>query len=263
VRGLTQQVKGDVGRHQASLAEAQAEVRGFAGDSESSMSFVIERLLRDNESLLAQLCDAEVKFVAQEEALQQYMLEARQDALTSLENRRAFDQDLVQRFAEWQRQGTEFCLAMVDVDHFKRINDEYGHPVGDEVLKGIARVLAGSVRQMDVVSRLGGEEFGVLLPCTTLEEGQGVAERIRQYIAEMRLVANGIVVSVTASVGLANVRAVSSSAELLEEADKALYAAKNAGRDRAYYYSVAGYDPVPRLAPNAIPARAAAAAATP
>ncbi len=258
VHGLTQEVKGSVGRHRASLVEAHAEMRKTderAG--KEAIAVAIEGLLLDNERLLSQLVESEAKLTTQGETLQRYMLEARRDALTDLENRRAFDEDLGQRFAEWRRNGTEFCLAMLDVDHFKRINDEHGHPAGDEVLKGLARVLAASVREMDVVGRLGGEEFAVLLPCTSLAEGQVVAERLRRSIEETRFALGDVVLPVTVSVGLANVRIVSDPAELVNQADRALYAAKKAGRNRAYYHSVAGYDPAPRAMAEGAAARSA------
>jgi diguanylate cyclase len=251
VHGLTQEVKGSVEAH----AEMQ-KTDERAG--KEAIAVAIEGLLQDNERLLGQLVESEAKLTTQGEALQRYMLEARRDALTDLENRRAFDEDLGQRFAEWRRNGTEFCLAMLDVDHFKRINDAHGHPAGDEVLKGLARVLAASVREMDVVGRLGGEEFAVLLPCTSLAEGQGVAERLRRSIEETRFAWKDIVLPVTVSVGLANVRIVSDPAELVNQADRALYAAKKAGRNRAYYHSVAGYDPAPRAMADRATARTAA-----
>ncbi len=99
---------------------------------------------------------------------------------------------------------------------------------------------------MDVVGRMGGEEFAVLLPGTTLDEGQAIAERLRCAIEETRFVVEDTVLPVTASIGVASASHVADTADLIGQADRALYAAKKAGRNRAYYHSPAGYDPVPR-----------------
>ncbi len=251
VHSLTQRVQGEVSRHQAGLAAAHAELR----DS-GPANPVVERILGDNEHLLEQLADAEEQFVQQEFEMQQYMREASHDALTSLENRRAFDKDLAERFVRWHAHGAEFCLAMLDVDHFKRINDEYGHPTGDDVLKALAGTLAACAREADLVSRLGGEEFAVLLADCSLDQGRGIADRLRSSIADHAVATRGGALSVTVSIGLASVRSVPTPADLVHHADQALYSAKKAGRNRSYHYSGAGYDPVLPAATSSSPSPA-------
>lgn len=236
VHGLTRQVKSNIDKHHAGLLVAHAELQ----DGDSS---VVERILGANECLLEQLADAEEQFVDQEFAIQQYMRDACQDSLTSLENRRAFDSDLADRFAQWQSHTSEFCLALADVDHFKRINDEYGHPVGDEVLQAIARTLTACARPEDSVSRLGGEEFGILLNCS-LDEGRRIVDRLRREIADHPIPAGGALLSVTVSLGLASVQSVTTAQDLVSHADRALYSAKKAGRNRCYHLSGEGYDPI-------------------
>jgi diguanylate cyclase len=234
---LTRQVRSDVGRHHASLLVAHAELQ--AGDAS-----VVDRIVSANEGLLEQLADAEEQFVSQEFAIQQHMREARQDSLTSLENRRAFDKELAERFDRWQSHDTEFCLALIDVDHFKRINDEYGHPIGDSVLKSIAATFSACARPDDAVFRLGGEEFGILLADCSVDQGWQIVDRLRHAIADHPIPAGSAMLRLTVSLGLASVRSVKSTDDLVTQADRALYSAKEAGRNRAYYFSGAGYDPV-------------------
>jgi len=234
---LTRQVRTRLGRHQADLRVAHAELR--AGDIS-----VVERIVCANESLLEQLADAEEQFVSQEFAIQQHLRDASHDSLTSLENRRAFDKELAERFSRWQADTAEFCLVLIDVDHFKRINDEYGHPIGDAVLKAIANAFTACARPEDSVCRLGGEEFGILLASCTLEQGWHIVDRLRHAIADHPIPAGSAMLRLTVSLGIASVRSVQSADDLVSQADRALYSAKEAGRNRAYFYSGAGYDPV-------------------
>src|SRR6185503_7619557 len=106
----------------------------------------------------------------------------RTDALTGLANRRAFDDELNRRFAEWQRRKTMFSLLILDVDHFKKFNDTHGHQAGDAVLTGVAATLRQTFREMDLVARYGGEEFAAILPVTNLTEALRAAERARAAI---------------------------------------------------------------------------------
>ena len=153
---------------------------------------------------------------------------ARTDGLTGIANRRTFDTELVRVLTEGAQAQTVTSLALVDLDHFKRINDELGHQAGDNVLRATGAVLRHVARNSDVVARYGGEEFGVILPDTTAEEAMTLAERLRATIAAM----TGPV-EVTASVGVAAVApGTGTVAELIRRADTALYAAKSSGRNR-------------------------------
>lgn len=169
-------------------------------------------LERVNESLLAAL--SEVSRVA------------RTDGLTGLANRRAFDEQLRAQLARSQRRDTPLALVLIDLDHFKNVNDKYGHPVGDQLLKEFAGVLMSSVRESNLVSRVGGEEFALLLPGLSVDQAFDVAQRIRAQAMAARLLTTG-------SAGVAVFPQDGSNAtELLRAADWALYAAKRAGRDR-------------------------------
>ena len=108
------------------------------------------------------------------------------DALTGVANRRAFEYELRRRLTEWNRRNTPLSLTFVDVDHFKKFNDTYGHRAGDAVLCGVARRLRETIRETDLVVRYGGEEFAIVMPDTTLEVAKEVAERARFAIEESR-----------------------------------------------------------------------------
>ena len=160
-----------------------------------------------------------------------HLAEAHADALTGLANRRAFDIELSRRLAQRQRQGTPLCLAMIDIDKFKSFNDEFGHPLGDALLKRVAKTLEETARHMDIVARLGGDEFAVLLPGSNLEEASHGAERLRSAISDSPILCEGREHSLTISIGLAEARSDDDSASLLKRSDSALYAAKEAGRN--------------------------------
>jgi len=156
------------------------------------------------------------------------------DPLTSLRNRRAFEQELATQFNRARRYSRPLSLIIIDIDHFKSINDTHGHPAGDAVLRAVAAILERETRSSDLVARIGGEEIAVLLPETALFEAVQVAEKIRASVAAADVRAGQASVPVTVSAGVANVphSDVSSSAELVRAADQALYRAKQNGRNR-------------------------------
>jgi len=170
------------------------------------------------------------------ESLQQHVQQVRQlavtDPLTGLANRRHFNEELEREVARHQRFDSPMCLLFLDIDHFKRVNDTYGHPEGDEVLKGLASTLTATVRTVDLVCRHGGEEFAVLLPSTNLDAAVAVAERIRTAVSDTPMGREGTI-RVTLSAGVAAFPEDGTLAdELLEVADARLYRAKEAGRNR-------------------------------
>jgi diguanylate cyclase (GGDEF)-like protein len=156
------------------------------------------------------------------------------DSLTSLRNRRAFDQEFASRFEQARRYARPLSLAIIDLDYFKSINDQFGHAAGDGVLRGIAQILDHGTRRSDFLSRIGGEEFGVLLPETSLFEALHFAEKIRATIAGATIRTDGFTHQLTVSIGVANVphSAVTTPEALFNAADQALYRAKARGRNR-------------------------------
>lgn len=155
------------------------------------------------------------------------------DPLTGLHNRRSFEDRLDEALARARRTGDAVALLMLDLDHFKAVNDVHGHPVGDQALRAVAALLAGELRAVDVAGRLGGEEFGVLLPGSDHAEATAVADRLRVAIAGCPVRHAGGTLWITASIGVACFpRHALTRDELLERADHALYHAKRTGRDR-------------------------------
>jgi diguanylate cyclase (GGDEF)-like protein len=170
-------------------------------------------------------------------ATSQYVEEKEQqavrDRLTDLYNRRAFDELLAGAIARADRRGSTVALLMLDLDHFKKLNDTYGHPAGDAVLRHAAGVLRKQLRQGDVAARFGGEEFAVILPDTDEPGALHLADRVREAVQQARLVHSGARLAVTVSVGAAVWPHHAQEPDtLLDAADRALYAAKEAGRNR-------------------------------
>jgi diguanylate cyclase (GGDEF)-like protein len=172
--------------------------------------------------------------------MQELEREAGQDSLTGLKNRRRFEQDLQFAMARARRNGTTGAVLMLDLDHFKNVNDSHGHPAGDHMIAEIADVLRHRARESDVLARLGGDEFAVVLPRCTPLEARMVAEAIAEAIRKHQP-ADGDVEPITASVGVATFGQDprTSMGSVISEADTAMYAAKDGGRD-----SVRVFDPV-------------------
>ncbi|MFZ6751388.1 GGDEF domain-containing protein [Undibacterium sp. Ren11W] len=154
------------------------------------------------------------------------------DALTGLYNRRAFFEIASLATAQSKRSQRDLCLIMIDVDNFKSINDRYGHPVGDQVLRQIGLCLATTARESDTPARYGGEEFVVLAADTGIAEGIVLAERIRQALKTIEFDVNVTNIAPTASMGVGCLRQDETFEQLCVRADAAMYQAKNAGRDR-------------------------------
>jgi len=156
------------------------------------------------------------------------------DALSGLANRRRFLEVGSQELERARRSGGLLCVLMLDIDHFKAINDTHGHPAGDAVIQAVARTLSDGVRSIDLAGRLGGEEFAVLLPITDCKGAVELADRLRERIASQAIPwENGQELRVTVSVGVAQGTPKTRTFEaLLGAADQALYRAKNAGRNR-------------------------------
>ncbi|MDP2313399.1 MAG: GGDEF domain-containing protein [Pseudomonadota bacterium] len=155
------------------------------------------------------------------------------DPLTGLMNRGAFDQALEREFDRAVRYGRSLSLLLVDIDHFKYVNDTWGHPVGDRVLAQVAHALRGSVRNVDVPGRYGGEEFAVILSETNTEGAAIAGERVRHAIGALVMAVGNDPVRITASVGVVTWSPLfASPAELVAAADQTLYRAKRSGRNR-------------------------------
>jgi len=150
------------------------------------------------------------------------------DALTGLFNRRVYDQELDKQIARYERQQEPFCLVLLDIDFFKKINDQHGHDTGDAVLKQFAQLLQSNLREVDTLSRIGGEEFTIILPNTRVENAKEVAERHRQTIEATEFDCG----RVTASFGITEMKEGLDKTDLYTQADAALYLSKVTGRNQ-------------------------------
>lgn len=170
-----------------------------------------------------------------DEAFQRQMFEsASRDVLTGAINKRYFLERLEAEVAHARRHGAPLSLMLIDIDHFKRVNDTYGHPAGDRILRGVSSVASPALRREDVFARFGGEEFAVLVRAADLPTAVDLAERLRRTIEESMFESDGTPIRVTISAGVASLQSLSqkTSAVLIAEADAALYRAKHGGRNR-------------------------------
>ncbi len=209
-------------RYKERLKEAPA---GEDAGAWESLCREAEEVLRPTLSLAGQLSQAYEEIRQQSHMLMNFS-DVRTDALTGVQNRRALEQSLEAQFRLMLRYGTNFAVALFDIDHFKRINDEQGHLLGDEVLQRFAEILGQSARETDIVARYGGEEFVVLMPQTDLTNAAVFAERVRKAVEEKT--------PVTVSAGIASALKRDSREQLLARADSAMYEAKSAGRNTIF-----------------------------
>lgn len=159
------------------------------------------------------------------------------DRLTGLLNRGTWENLVDAEFERFKRYGAPACLVMFDIDHFKKVNDTYGHLAGDEVIKHTAEVTKSSIRQSDVSGRYGGEEFGIILPQTDAEGARTICERIRETIEKSTVPTSAAPIQYTVSIGIAPLTADAENyMRWLQQADQALYAGKEGGRNRVMVF---------------------------
>lgn len=204
----------------------------------------IDKLNKKEIDYLVQLSKQSSTTIERAKVYEQILQHATLDALTGLNNRRQFEIRLHQEVATAKRKTNPLCCMMVDVDYFKKVNDTYGHHVGDIVLKSVANIVQAQLREYDTACRYGGEEFAVLLPYTTIEEANFVAQRLRKTIANNPInideteSENPQTVQVSVSIGVSEYKkSFKSPQQLYKNADRALYEAKNSGRNRVIVFS--------------------------
>jgi len=162
------------------------------------------------------------------------LAQAHRDPLTQISNRAAFNEAMDKELSSYKRHQADFSLMVIDVDHFKKVNDTYGHIAGDKVLKSVAEVIRQTIRRSDEVFRYGGEEFVVLLSNTKKGGAKFIAERVRKEIEKLIVELNEPI-NVTASIGISSSEIMEDVNQTLEHADKALYQAKGQGRNQVVF----------------------------
>jgi diguanylate cyclase len=227
-------------RYSVTLAQAGKNLPTSASPDE--IGIIVKFLLAENAKMqheAGELKKSLEKSKSQIDNLRSHLAEAQEismrDPLTSLSNRRRFDDSLARELADARQQGTTLSLVLADIDNFKKVNDLFGHTIGDEILKMFARVLQDNVCARDTVSRYGGEEFAVILPETEVENARRITERMRTQLEGMQLAVNDSgqeIGRITASFGIAELSLGDNAETLVQRADAKLYQAKCAGRNR-------------------------------
>jgi diguanylate cyclase len=244
---LVQRVAGDVGEHQARIDEVSRQLDECRSPEGSLLAEVvlgaISQVVEGNSHLRERLAQTEKKLERQADEIQRQIKEARTDPLTELPNRRAFRDELDRLVALAARNRSPFSLIVLDLDHFKGLNDRYGHGVGDHVLRATGQVIRSALRPNDLAARIGGEEFAVLLPGAKADEARRVGERLRAALAAETFHLDNRPVQTTVSLGIAQAGPQEHALGVLKRADEALYAAKHAGRNRSFFHD--GRQPTP------------------
>ena len=223
----------DVDAHQHRVQEVNDNlIQGGAETSPDDVYAAVGQLIESNEQMQTQLQLAQDRIQEQTMQIESAERRAETDALTQIPNRRAFDNHLLKRHELGA--GEAGSLALLDVDHFKKFNDMYGHRAGDEVLRVVAKVLHSHLHSHGLVARFGGEEFALILNACPIEEATILIERARVAIGQRVIEFEGERLKVKASAGVADLMEGETSASWLQRADEALYRSKEAGRDCAH-----------------------------
>jgi diguanylate cyclase len=254
LREVAVSMAANVDQHSTRVQAINQELISSEGQESEAVVATVAKLIAANRDMQQQLNTAEGKLREQTLLVETREAEARTDPLTGLWNRRALDDEMPARTAAFQRDGRRFAFVLGDIDHFKRVNDTYGHPAGDEVLRGVARVLRGAARQQDMVVRYGGEEFAVLLSDAELPAATEIVERLREAVAAASFQYGDQTLKVTVSFGTANLLKGEQAGELIQRADDALYAAKKGGRNQTVWHDGQATQLVPKLSAEPQPA---------
>lgn len=214
----------------AGKMEARADIEQVSTMVVSLLSDT-KRIATQNKSISVQMDNYSSQINDLREMLTHARAEARMDDLTHIGNRRAFNESLAEEIKWVERNSAVSSFAMVDIDHFKRINDQYGHPVGDKALQAIARLLKESVGMDGEVFRYGGEEFAVILSGARLEQAAAIMEKARKVIFDNEFIIRDKVEEITISTGLSEIKTGVSGEDAQKTADNMLYMAKQSGRN--------------------------------
>ncbi|WP_444996578.1 GGDEF domain-containing protein [Aliikangiella sp. IMCC44359] len=205
-----------------------SKVNQFCTQQESNE----KKLQKSINSLQEQLRATEDESSRLKEEFAEQRMRAQTDPLTHLPNRYSYNERLTQEYNRWRRYRSPLSLVICDIDHFKQVNDEYGHAAGDQVLKEIAHYLQASLRESDFVARFGGEEFVILLPETPLIDATKAMNKLRQGVKEVKVTYEAQTISIAMSIGISEFENSDTAKAVFSRADQALYRAKEKGRDQ-------------------------------
>ncbi len=208
----------EIRKHVEDYKHAEEVKKDISSQSYAKIIEELSRSQKESEKLQAQLHESKIQLL--------------RDPLTDIANRLAYDERIIVEFNRWKRTNVPLCLALWGLDHFKQINDKYGHGVGDRVLKLFADIIQSRIRKVDLFARIGGEEFVLLMPDTSIENAMNLNNKLRVMLEECNFHYEGQHCKITSSVGVAEFRRGDKAEIVLEKADKALYHSKNTGRNR-------------------------------
>jgi len=242
-----------LGEMSSSTSEYHKKIEGYSeqiGKTEdiNQLNRILENLMSDTKGMQAdmqrsrdemeetrkQVEASEIKIKVLEAELDKTTSLVQEDFLTGTLNRRGMEEAFAREFARSERARTPLCVGLLDIDHFKRLNDTYGHSVGDEALIHLVRVVKEALRPTDVIARFGGEEFVIILPETGVEEGTKTLTRLQRELTKKFFLNNNEKVLITFSAGIALRQPAESADAVIARADQALYKAKEAGRNRVF-----------------------------
>lgn len=232
---INSEVDARVGQHTIRIEEINQTLENKSPDNGELLVRAAELLVAANQQLQTDLAVAKSELEDQRELVDCFKYESRTDALTQLSNRRAFDAAVNDHLEKFNSENAIFSLLLIDIDHFKRINDEHGHLNGDQVLATVAHCLKTSLTIPASVSRYGGEEFAVILPGVTGKNAVKIAEHLRRSVECCPHEICGAEMTVTVSVGVTEAVEGDTRSDIIERSDQALFAAKNAGRNRCFH----------------------------
>jgi len=240
VLGIIEQSVSSNVSFQASLNDVETKLPIAAAGG--GLASLVSRLVSDNRRMidatkeLSQgLSESQKQLATLHKELEEVRNQCMRDPLTAIANRRAFDDRLQEEIDHAIASGGKLCLAMADIDLFKQVNDSFGHQTGDSVLKMFAHCIKGNIKGNDMVARIGGEEFGIILPQTDVVSAYNLLVAIKSELKNAEVPVEGDptrIARITASFGVARLDAGMTMRELIEQADKYLYEAKKAGRDK-------------------------------
>lgn len=240
IAGLLSSVKTATSEFGASMKDVPDKLE--QADSIEDLATVVTAIVKDtkkmvehNQQLETQLNNSSLQVAELKKSLDSVRKEAMTDGLTGLANRKSFDSQIARAIEEAETNEAQLTLLMIDIDHFKAFNDNYGHQIGDQVLRLVARTLTDGVKGRDLAARYGGEEFAIILPETPLQAGVSVANSLRRAVESKEVfnrTSNENLGQITLSVGVAEFASGETPEELVDRADAALYTAKHNGRNQ-------------------------------